>query len=94
MVFWFEHQTAKCSRSINLQDFCHLRISLHYSIKSEKREFVLLAKDRTAGKEEKIFITLSRKNKLTEAALRYQNVENIFRVFKGNYISNFDLNIF
>lgn len=53
-----------------------------------------MAKDRTAGKEEKIFITLSRKNKLTEAALRYQNVENIFRVFKGNYISNFDLNIF
>lgn len=94
MMFWLEHQTANCPCSIHLQDLCHLRISLDSSIKSEKRELVLLAKARTAGKEEKIFITLSWKNKLTEVALRYQNVENIFRILKDNYMSNFDSNIF
>lgn len=51
MVFWLKHQTANCPCSINLQDFCHQRISLDSSIKSEKREFVLLAKARIAGKE-------------------------------------------
>lgn len=53
-----------------------------------------MAKVRTAGKDEKIFITFSWKNKLIEVALVYQNAEDIFRILKDNYMSNFDSNVF
>lgn len=52
-----------------------------------------MAKARTAGKEEKAFITLFWKKELTEAAFKYKNVENIFRISKDNSVANFDLNI-
>lgn len=80
MVFWLKHQTASCSCIIiNLQDFCHLRISLDSSIKSEKWGFVLLAKARTAGKEDKIFITLFWKNKLKKWLCGIK----MWRIFSG-----------
>lgn len=53
-----------------------------------------MAKARTAEKVEKIFLTLSWKNRLTKVSLRYQNVENIFTILKDNYMSNFDSNVF